>query len=338
MNLKHIKRADTCLNCGTALDAAKDNFCPSCGQVNNVRKETAIGLVRELVEEFLHFDSKVMASLVPLLIKPGFLTKDYNAGRRARYFHPVRMFLTLTVIMFVITGMVNHKAEEEEKTEAASGRDSADATTNTADSTLVLDTDDGISYAPVNNSGSHVGFNWSFGKVKVDPDTLQKYIESGVTDEEALMDTFGIEKDVFNKFMFSQIVQKQKMGYKDLASYYKSKLPWLLFSLMPVFAFVLFLLYIRRKIFFVDHLIHAFHLHSAVFLIIAVSGLLYLITGWDTDWLLLYIPVYYYLSLHRVYGQSWSKTFLKGTFAGVLYTLLGILVLSFVALVMFLLL
>ena len=138
--------------------------------------------------------------------------------------------------------------------------------------------------------------------------------------------------------MFSQIVQKQKMGYKDLASYYKSKLPWLLFSLMPVFAFVLFLLYIRRKIFFVDHLIHAFHLHSAVFLIIAVSGLLYLITGWDTDWLLLYIPVYYYLSLHRVYGQSWSKTFLKGTFAGVLYTLLGILVLSFVALVMFLLL
>lgn len=339
MNLKHIKRSDTCQNCGTPLNAAQDNFCPHCGQVNNVKKETAIGLVKELIEEFLHLDSKVMASLVPLLIKPGFLTKDYNSGRRARYFHPVRMFLTLTVIMFIVTGMVSHHVEKEENAEKKSAHsDSSSAVEQETDSTLILDTEEGFKYESRTNRPDRVGFRWSFGEVDVDPDTLSAYIERGITDEEALMDTFKIEKTFFNKLMFSQIVQKQKLGFKDLSSYYKSKLPWLLFSLMPVFAFVFFLMYVRRKIFFVDHLIFAFHLHSAVFLIISLSGLLGLITGLNTDWLLFYIPVYYYTAIRTVYGQGWMKTILKGSFAGFLYLILGIFVLAMVALVMFFLL
>lgn len=336
MNLKHIKRSDKCLNCGQSLNPEHDNFCPHCGQVNNVKKETAIGLVKELVEEFLHLDSKVMASLVPLLIKPGFLTRDYTSGRRARYFHPVRMFLTLTVIMFIVTGMVSHRVEQEEQQQHTTFTDTAQAEEAANDSTLIFDTDEGIKYEPRSASKDKIGFNWSFGKVNVNPDTLHNYIERGVTDEEALMDTFGIEKTVFNKFMFSQIVQKQKLGYKDLSSYYKSKLPWLLFSLMPVFAFVLYLLYIRRKIFFVDHLIFAFHLHSALFLIISFSGVLSLISGFDTDWMLFYIPIYYYIAVHSVYGQGWAKTFLKGSIAGFLYAFLGVMVLAFVAVVMFL--
>ncbi len=339
MNLKHIKRSDKCLNCGQSLNPEHDNFCSHCGQVNNVKKETAPGLVKELVEEFLHLDSKVMASLVPLLFKPGFLTKDYNTGRRARYFHPVRMFLTLTVIMFIVTGMVSHKVVKEENAGAETAHaDSLSDIEPANDSTLILDTEEGFKYEARENGPDRVGFKWSFGEVDVDQDTLAAYLERGVTNEEALMDTFGIEKTWLNTFMFSQIVQKQKMGYKDLASYYKSKLPWLLFSLMPVFAFVLYLLYIRRKIFFVDHLIFAFHLHSAMFLIISLTGVLALITGFDTDWLLLYIPVYYYISLRTVYGQAWLKTILKGSVAGVLYFLLGLFVVSIVALIMFLLL
>lgn len=332
MNIRNISRADSCLNCGTALDREKDNFCPRCGQVNNVKKETAIGLVRELVEEFLHLDSKVTRSLIPLLFKPGFLTKDYNNGRRARYFHPVRMFLTLTVIMFIVSGMDRHESHDDKK--PASGDT---VQTPTSDSTLIFDTDRGFVYEADTSDNDGSNFTWSFGTVKVDPDTLQRLIDAGQTDTKALMDSFGIEKTVFNELVFSQIVKKQEQGFENLSDYYKQKLPWMLFALMPVFAFVLYLMYIRRKIFFVDHLIHAFHLHSAVFLIMSLVGILYMVTGWDTDWLLLYVPIYYFLSLQTVYQQGWAKTLLKGMAIGVLYFILGLISLSAVALIMFLL-
>lgn len=333
MNIRNIKRSDSCLNCGTALDSEKDNFCPVCGQINNVKKETAFGLVRELVEEFLHLDSKVTRSLIPLLIKPGYLTKDYNNGRRARYFHPVRMFLTLTVIMFIVAGINKHETGDSGK------KSSADSTrTEEIDSTLVFDTDKGFVYEidSVKNDNKS-NFTWSFGQVKVDPDTLQRYIDAGYTDTKALMDSFGIEKTFFNELVFSQIVKKQEQGFENISDYYKQKLPWMLFALMPVFAFVLYLLYIRRKIFFVDHLIHAFHLHSAVFLIMSLEGLLYMITGLNTDWLLLYVPIYYFVSLHTFYQQSWIKTLFKGVAVGILYFVLGLASLFVVAAIMFLL-
>ena len=95
-------------------------------------------------------------------------------------------------------------------------------------------------------------------------------------------------------------------------------------------------MYVRRKIFFVDHLIFAFHLHSAMFLIISLTGLLGLIINLNTDWLLLYIPFYYYIAIKTVYGQGWMKTLAKGSIAGFLYLFFGVFVLAVVATVMFL--
>ena len=339
MNLKHIRRADHCLNCQTPLNQEQDNFCPSCGQVNNVKKETAIGLVRELIEEFLHLDSKVMRSLVPLLFKPGFLTVDYNNGRRARYFHPVRMFLTLTVVFFIISGLTDKPStgKKEKKEDATAVLDSLAADFNAADSALVYDTEKGFVTEPETpDSGQKVGFSYAFGEVTVDPDSLQYFLDKGITDPEILMDTFKIEKDYFNRFAFTQIVKKQQGGFKRIGDYYKSKLPWLLFSLMPVFAFVLYLFYIRKKIFFVDHLICAFHLHSAVFVLLSIVGLLDFFLPVDLDWLLLCIPVYYFLTLKNVYKQSWMRTMVKGFGIGFLYFGLGLFSVAIISAILFL--
>ena len=127
MNLKKISRADHCLNCNTPLSIESDNFCPTCGQLNNTKKETAVGLVKELVEEFLHLDSKVIKSLVPLLFKPGFLTVDYINGKRARYFHPVRMFLIVTVIMFIVGGLTSKQEDSQTKNTSKANVATADS-------------------------------------------------------------------------------------------------------------------------------------------------------------------------------------------------------------------
>ena len=345
MELKKIQRSSTCLNCGLALNADKDNFCPSCGQLNNTKKETALGLVRELVGDFLHLDSKVSRSLLPLLFRPGYLTKEYISGRRVRYFHPVRMFLTLTVILFIVTGL--QKNNEPRSSKVTEAKAVSDSTMQAVQNSEAIKDTSSYNASESQKNGRQGNGNMKeqvtddvtlqFDDLNVNFDTLRSMIDAGNMDNEEMMDQLGIKKNIFSRIMFAQIVSVHKQGFEKLRDYYASKLPWMLFALMPVFAFVMYLLYVRKRIYFVDHLIYAFHLHSAAFLVMSLVGLLQWLTGWDTSWLLLYIPGYYYVSLNHVYGQPWFISFAKGTLAGIVYLLLGLFVLLLVASVMFLL-
>ena len=343
MNLKKIRRADHCLNCNTPLSIETDNFCSNCGQLNNTKKETALGLVKELVEEFLHLDSKVMKSLVPLLFKPGLLTVDYNQGKRARYFHPVRMFLIVTVIMFIVGSFVKqqYKKEYQEKVNkylADSVKTGIDPRSIRPDSVYSFSSES-LKLERISNSKESTEKSdliYDFDSVKIHKDTLQRYLNEGVVDPSALMDTFKVEKTLINSVLFHQIVKTQLAGQDKLIDYFKNKLPWLLFSLMPVFAFVLYLFYIRRKVFFVDHLIFAFHLHTATFLINTIQDLITCLTPLNAEILNYYIPIYYFISLKKVYGQSIPKTIFKGIGIGFFYIIFGILVLFLVAGIMFL--
>src|SRR4051812_18977496 len=113
MNPKKVKQSHHCLNCGAVIGEV--NYCPHCGQLNHSGKETAFGLLHELVSDFLHFDNKVIRSLIPLLFKPGQLTIEYNKGRRVRYLHPVRLFLSVTVIMLLATSLSKNHSGNIEK-------------------------------------------------------------------------------------------------------------------------------------------------------------------------------------------------------------------------------
>ena len=66
------------------------------------------GSFRSFLEQFLGdyftFDSKIIRSVMPLLFMPGKLTQEYMLGRRARYIPPLRMFIFLSVIFFLVIG------------------------------------------------------------------------------------------------------------------------------------------------------------------------------------------------------------------------------------------
>ena len=55
-----------------------------------------------LFQGFLSIDSKLAHSLPALLFRPGFLTQEYLNGKRQRYLDPVRMFITIVVIYFIV--------------------------------------------------------------------------------------------------------------------------------------------------------------------------------------------------------------------------------------------
>ena len=88
-----------CLNCGTEL---RGQYCGHCGQRATSRLISLWELLRDAFGDLFEFDSRLWRTMIPLLVRPGRLTRDYLLGRRARYMPPFRMYLVLSVIFFVI--------------------------------------------------------------------------------------------------------------------------------------------------------------------------------------------------------------------------------------------
>lgn len=93
------KWATTCLNCDSALSG---HFCAACGQRVVPPHPTMRELLGEALAEFAGWDGKVAETAKLLVTRPGALTCEYLAGRRARFIQPLRLYLTFSVLFFVL--------------------------------------------------------------------------------------------------------------------------------------------------------------------------------------------------------------------------------------------
>jgi hypothetical protein len=88
-----------CYNCGTPLQGP---WCFACGQFGGDYHRSAIHLVAEAFESFTHADGRLWKTLPHLILRPAALTRDYLAGKRASQVAPLRMFLVVLLIVFVV--------------------------------------------------------------------------------------------------------------------------------------------------------------------------------------------------------------------------------------------
>jgi hypothetical protein len=107
---KHLPLPDAtsplaCANCGAALSG---RYCSSCGQRSDTAAHSVGHFLWEAVEALTHADSRVWVTLQPLLRRPGFLTREFFAGRRARYVQPLRLYLILSVVFLVLSALLNN--------------------------------------------------------------------------------------------------------------------------------------------------------------------------------------------------------------------------------------
>lgn len=95
-----IPSTEKCLNCNHLL-APSFKFCPNCSQ-----KVAFSYRLKELFTHFLNdyftFDSKIGRSIKPLLTRPGYLTLQFLAGKRERYIQPLRVFIFLSIVFFLL--------------------------------------------------------------------------------------------------------------------------------------------------------------------------------------------------------------------------------------------
>jgi uncharacterized protein YwgA len=52
-----------------------------------------------------NFDAKFWKTIIPLLLKPGVVSKNYVAGKRQRYSNPFQFYLTVSIVFFLILGV-----------------------------------------------------------------------------------------------------------------------------------------------------------------------------------------------------------------------------------------
>ena len=91
--------ANACRNCGAQ---AAWNYCPNCGQETRIELPSALAFLRDAAGRYVRFDGRMWRSLGALLFRPGFLTREYLAGRRRRYVAPARLFVALSIVLFAV--------------------------------------------------------------------------------------------------------------------------------------------------------------------------------------------------------------------------------------------
>jgi hypothetical protein len=290
-----------CLNCGAELQGI---FCHSCGQKNLPRRQNIGDLFVNFVSSFYSFESKFFKTFKFLLFRPGRIINDYNEGKRESYYHPARMYVFLSFIFFLVLSLV---PDEDKINFKDDGRDmSREEKARFMDSLKVaLDS----MQVPINNQ-DWSSANWS----DYDPKTVAEYDSIENLKPEKDRDN-GIERYFSRKF----IQLKEESGDDDKAlmkrflTAFLDNIPKMIFFLLPVFALILKLLYIRRDFYYSEHLVFSVMYYDFMYLI-GIVGLLCSLVSW-LDWVSSVLTLigffYLYKAMRKVYKQPRAKTILK---------------------------
>jgi hypothetical protein len=281
-----------CLNCGAHLTG---QYCGQCGQRAVGRFISIWQLLSDAFGDLFELDSRLWRTMIPLLIRPGLLTKDYLEGRRARYMPPFRMYLVLSVLFFVVAFFnprddlaIFYEPVVEPTVELVAEEESTQENSEEDD--------------PEEDNSDFLN-DCSIGEI--DLSEAPEWLERRITAErlEAVCD------------------RVQVIGQTGLKKAVLENIPAALIVLLPIMAFVLKLLYPLSRRYYVEHLLFFVHFHSFMFFILTLQILITRLGEWigfvETLFSLiviaatLYIPVYMFVAMRHVYGQRRALTFVK---------------------------
>ena len=86
-----------CQNCGSPL---LGEHCYACGQPTKGLVRHFSSIIGDFLDSVFNFDTRTLRTLGPLLVKPGYLSREYFHGHRVRYVSPVRLFFFLCIAAF----------------------------------------------------------------------------------------------------------------------------------------------------------------------------------------------------------------------------------------------
>jgi hypothetical protein len=309
MSRHHLREDKTCLNCGALVP---ERYCSRCGQENTEPKEGVGHLIGHFFEDITHFDAKIFVTLKDLVRRPGFLTREYIAGKRVRYLNPIRMYVFISAIFFiaVFAGETEHKPVPDggqhatnlfrqgfaDSLRGESGEDGpadpggvatnggraeggaggvADSVRRVVEREIAVRLD--TTEATVKDPES-VNLSWgSGGNVVVDlVETRYNTLRQYDSIQNRLPDS-SRDKGIMRWLLRNNVRKKEAHGHRShirIEENFQHTIPKLMFVLLPLFALITGWFYSRKKYFYVQHAIFSLHFHSFVFLLFLVTLLL----------------------------------------------------------------
>lgn len=314
------------MNCMAKLTMA-DNFCPQCGQENNTIRNTIGMVIRDSLSNFFSLDARVLHSLIPLITKPGYLSLEWRRGKRIQYLTPSRIYFVSSILFFLFMSLIQKDAvssfaegfksgitEEElevDSMEVANEKIKLGIMNLEIDTSAVNDSKELTDSSEVAELSNKKSINIDFSGTDVGK--LYKLFkqESNLSSKDALV-KLKIEESFLNLWISAQLKKVANFNPEDFQRFYQSKLPIILFFLLPVLALVLRLIYFRRDVYYSEHLVFAFHTQAVFFIVLL---LMYVAEYYNLEAimrLLLYLFIaYVIIALKQFYQQAWGKTIAK---------------------------
>jgi len=343
-----------CQNCGAELTGP---HCAQCGQAAIDYRRSFRHVIVDVLDSFLNWDSKFFATIGLLIVKPWRLTNEFLSGKRVRYLHPLRLYLLASILFFFAVnygakglrlepGKISEKNRTAIAAAVAEKRDEIEAefdkeNLSTEERKKAQDALDYLTKpSPAATAAAEQQPSPTITPT-ASPSEPGKRTYGAVDERPFLVfDADTKSSTPFERWLETRA--KEKMGEHGtkmglfIATLF-SNLPYMMLCCIPLFAFVLKVLYIRRHIFYIDHLIYALHIHTFLYtgvmlIVLATMGLNRIappaLAGWIIALLWILFVVQIFLSIRRVYRQGWFMSTLKFFVGGFVYLIVLFLALA----------
>lgn len=115
-----------CSSCGTEYIG---NYCPRCGQSANIGRFSFKKAILHFLDVWGMGNRSMFRTIRDLMLRPGYMIRDYLSGMQSAYFPPFQMFFILATFSLVVEHGINPLLENKEqqtdgvKTEAVANQE-----------------------------------------------------------------------------------------------------------------------------------------------------------------------------------------------------------------------
>ena len=292
-------RGVKCLNCGTPLNLS-DVYCSYCGQLNTTKNLKITDFFGEFIGSIFTYDSRFRYTIKDLLLRPGVITRNYANGQRLKYANPFRFFLSVSIIYFLVQGLIGTFSGDNSQFNANFNSEGSNFQFNPNDS---IDIGNGASIDSIlaqNNIPNQQNLD-SILRTNIKKDTVQSYTyiseanldtltslnrlgrrltlyfnfykTTKIKDPQQALDSLKHSPSKFNSWAYqkNEAFEQIQKNPSDFANYLLEKTPFFVFFFTPFYAFFFWLIYSKKKHTYMEHMIFIFHVFSFIFLAMLIA-------------------------------------------------------------------
>jgi len=260
-----------CANCATPLQGP---WCHACGQSGEDFHRSIVRLMGEMVEGLLHVDGRLWRTLPNLMLRPARLTRGYLEGHRAPQIPPLRLFLVVLLMIFLVGGLTSEKKAVIIRPGEAAGHQ--------------------ISAKPLTQltpaERANIAETLSHGRTNIDLGASNRAAADWLKDR--------VTRTLADPERFYLIMEQWAERFA--------------FLMLPISALLLSIVFVfQRRFYLFDHTIFSLHSLSAMGIAIIAAMLLTTVLDDSAFALLLPAPVHLFVHLRGVYRTSVLGTLLR---------------------------